>query len=81
MNREEITNLVPTIAERRWYAVYAFLGWFGIFIIYILAKTRWDQLYDIICGLLMLNLVVYQYLYIPFDPSRIREFCFWAIIL
>ena len=61
--------------------MYAFAGWVVILIIYYLAKTRYNILYDCICGLCMLNLVVYQFLYMPFDPMRVREFCFWAILL
>ena len=50
---------VPTKEARIWYSIYALIGWAVICVIYILAKFKWNWLYDIICGSLMLNLVVY----------------------
>lgn len=74
-------HLNPSKEKRFWYAMIAFAGWGICIIMYALAKTVLPIMYDFICPTLLLNIILYQYLYMPFNPLHIREYCFWAIVL
>jgi hypothetical protein len=73
--------LTPGKDERLIFAISAMAIYLAIIGVYCLAKTKFPYLFNIICALLVVNLVQYQYFYMPFSPKSPREFMFWSIML
>ena len=73
--------LTPNKDERLIYAVIGFSGYAFIVAVYLMARFKYAYLYKTLCTLLVCNMVLYQYLYMPYSPAAPREFMMWSILL
>jgi len=49
--------------------------------VYLLSKYKIAKLHDAICFLMLFNTCANNFLYMPFNPLRPREYVFWSCIL
>ena len=51
--------LTPDKDDRLIFALVSIVGYISIIAIYLLAKTKFQALYNVICGMLVANLLLY----------------------
>ena len=47
----------------------------------LFGKYKKPKIIEAICILFVANICIANYLYMPFNPYRTREFVYWSIIL
>lgn len=73
--------LTPDKDSRFLFAMAKFGGYLAILLTFIVARTWQPKAYHLLCPMIVLNVNVYQYLYMPFSPKAPREFMLWSILL
>ena len=63
------------------HTLMCLFGFICILLLFLLARFKYPILYNAINPLWTLNVCIFNYLYMPFNPDKPREFVFFAVIL
>lgn len=71
----------PAPTQRRDMTYMHMGGWLVILIMFLLARYKWKSIYQALNLAFVVNLCLFNYFYMPFNPEKPREFVYWTIIL